>query len=550
MKVKIKLLLLATVAAATVQAQLPTEEVDIVKQYRPVLSELEKIQVKAEAPPRDTTIVPVSYRPLSLILNTPFTPADVKPLAVPSMKEAPLNNHVIKAGFGTQWSPVLGAYLSSNRSSAFHYGLHADYTSASAAQQPFQDFSSLQSSLFGTSYFKNIALNGEVAFDRMRHRYYAFENGFSDTLDFLTDERLRFTLTGIGAGLSVYNTASNKADMDYRLFVEYHHLEQQATPVQVDTYLYSSWRPAEDVLQAGLDIGKKITEESRVSLLAAMQTDGYRSERTDTSMQLFTLSPQYAHAFRSVRVVAGLSVFAGNELFGVFPQASVHYRISGDLLSAYGVLQRRYKLHGFGDILKENPFILDYQPFRGQSTEAAAGLRGVYADNLSYNVLVRYNWWHQLPFYYPVYATPIYYKVVPHSRGTTLAIGGEVQYRLAERVSVELSGEAGRWRPDSLEHPIGVITQKGKLAVEYLLQEKIRLRAAVIAHTGAYTITPAGDTLRLKGVVDPNLTVTYNYKPWISFWLAGYNLANMKQRQWYGYTSYGIRAAAGVFLKF
>ncbi|MCS6917830.1 MAG: hypothetical protein NZM08_09140 [Chitinophagales bacterium] len=529
---------------------LPVEEIDVVKQYRPQLTEAEKIQSRAEAPPRDTTLYPITYPPFSLQLPLPFTPADVKPLAVPKPKEEPLQNHLFGAGFGTQLWPQLALYLSNGRSSSVHYGLQTRYESSTAAQMPLQKFSRWDARLHGTSFFQKVALWGEVDFDRNAYRYYAFPANYELTAEFPDEDSLRSVLFGAGIRLGVYNSAPTAADLDYDVQLRYRHLEQQARLMQSDSLLFSSWDPREDEVDLQATIRKKISEEQVVQVHATYQNVGYRMPQTDTALSLLTLTPAYVHAFRSLNLFAGLTAFAGNDLFTVFPALELSYRIAGDMLSVFGRLERRMDVQTFQKTMEENPYVIFFNPFTSKSTDAVAGIAGVYGQQMTYRLFVRQSWWKHQAFFYPFYQEPVYYRVEAHPAGSTLALAGEVTYRMSQRLAVLLSGNISRWKPDSLEHPVGIAPQSGKIGVEYQMKDKIRLDATVYAQTGAFTVTPEGESLRLKGFIDPNLKITYNYRPHLAFWAAGYNLANMKQRQWYGYTSYGIRAAAGVWIKF
>ncbi|MCS6991629.1 MAG: hypothetical protein NZL95_07180 [Chitinophagales bacterium] len=547
MRHRIYLALLAFLnAAAYSGAQIPMEEIDVIKKYRPVLSDLAKVQVKAEPPPRDTTRLPITYRAWNEQLRMSFLPAEVKPLAVPRLADEPLQNNLIKAGFGTQLSPLLEAYLSKGRSSAAHYGLQTRFTSARAVRVPFQSDSRWEAMLHGTSFFQQTALNGAITFDRNHFRYYAFSDPVEKPADYCSDGLLCTTLFGTGVQVGLRNTDPNKWAYEVRL--RYRHQQQNALlPLLQDTV---RWRPREGTIGVQAKLAKKISEESLASLELHYQSATYHADPTDTSLILVTASPSYTHRFRSLVLKGGLRFYAGSERVELFPLAEMQYKLAGDYLIAYAQLHKQYALNTFQHVIAENPYVIGYVPFSGKFIEALGGIKGVYAENLSYNFYLSHRWWKNQIFYYPFQQLLLYYHAVAHPAGTTLLFGGEAQYRMAENLAVRFEGSISRWRPDGMDHPIGRIPHQGKVTVDYRVKEKIRVEAAVYAFTGVYTVTPAGDTVALTGVIDPNLTVTYHYRPHLSFWVGGYNLANMKQRQWYGYISYGIRAAGGVLILF
>jgi hypothetical protein len=127
----------------------------------------------------------------------------------------------------------------------------------------------------------------------------------------------------------------------------------------------------------------------------------------------------------------------------------------------------------------------------------------------------------------------------------------EIGYRQSERINLGLSGDANYFDLDFEDQPLGIPNQSWTFTFNYNIQDKIFFQADIFAQSGAYTILPGDSTpIQLKGRVDANVSVTYNYRKNMSFWIALNNVTASKNTPWYNYPSYGFQAMAGVKMKF
>src|SRR6476619_6917830 len=83
---------------SSAQGTIKTEEVDVVKAYHPLLADADKIQLQASPADIDTSMETLKYDVKEYVIPLPFTPAEIKPLALPDEKQEPTQNNLIKAG--------------------------------------------------------------------------------------------------------------------------------------------------------------------------------------------------------------------------------------------------------------------------------------------------------------------------------------------------------------------------------------------------------------------------------------------------------------------
>src|SRR5437867_100448 len=90
--------------------EIKSEEVDIVKAYQPLLADAVKIQLHADPAPIDTAMQPLNYDVKEHVIELPFSPAEIRPIALPQTPPVPTQDNLIKVGFGTQLSPLIELY--------------------------------------------------------------------------------------------------------------------------------------------------------------------------------------------------------------------------------------------------------------------------------------------------------------------------------------------------------------------------------------------------------------------------------------------------------
>jgi hypothetical protein len=117
------------------------EEVDIVKTYQPLLADADKIDFLAQPASQDTAIKKLTYEVKDHLIEVPYTPAEMRVVSLPADSVKPLQNNILKAGFGTQLTPLLDLQLHNGHSDKLSYGLEVNHLSSNASKIAFQDFS-------------------------------------------------------------------------------------------------------------------------------------------------------------------------------------------------------------------------------------------------------------------------------------------------------------------------------------------------------------------------------------------------------------------------
>ncbi|HYV94791.1 MAG TPA: hypothetical protein VE978_23660 [Chitinophagales bacterium] len=528
------------------QETIRSEEVDIVKAYQPLLADAVKIQLHADPAPIDTTMQPLQYDVKEHVIELPFSPAEIRPIALPQTPPEPTQNNLIKAGFGTQLTPLIELYLGNGRSDKFNYGLSFHHVSSNPSKIDFQDVSHTGAAIFGRSYFKSTELSGEVNYDRQEHYFYGFPSYFVDSLELYDKDFLRQKFQTTGVNVRLKNAKETKAGIDYDFNFNFHDFERRAG----DTMIHDV---SENYYRFCASLGKTILKIHSANLDFDFQKENLKSN-IDSSVSYFSIIPNYQYHSKKAALELGVNVDVVNKEVKLYPELFASYKLIGEYLIPYGGFHGGSNPNTMQQITSVNPFIGNFDSIvTTENIEVFGGIKGSYGNYITYNVRVSYADQKNVPFYLqdgriPAHFIPFYYY-----EAKIISAHAEIGYRQSERLNLILSGDANTFNLDFSDKPWGIPQNKVSLAINYNLQNKILFNVDLFAQSGAYAyaIIP-GDSVstQLKGVVDVNFSTTYNYKKNLAFWFSLNNIASVKDRQWYNYPYYGFQALAGAILKF
>ena len=103
-------------AIGTVQSQVTgNEDVDVVSAYNPILADAVKENFDAQIPANNVKPEKLDYNIPIDFYQIPYQPVKVKPIRLPDAPAEELDNIYVKAGFGTQFTPLAEVYINSNR---------------------------------------------------------------------------------------------------------------------------------------------------------------------------------------------------------------------------------------------------------------------------------------------------------------------------------------------------------------------------------------------------------------------------------------------------
>ncbi len=524
------------------QGIIKTEEVDIIKPYQPLLADAEKIEFKAQPARVDSNIEVLDYDVKSHLIEVPFIPAEIRAVSLPKEEVILSQDNLVKAGFGTQLTPLIDLYLHNGASEKFSYGLNFHHLSSNGSKVDFQDFSHTGGTAFGTAYVGTTALSGSIGYDHRKNFHYA--ESFLDTSEF-NKKLLKHTYNYVPVEVGFRNTKILKGDWDYNINLKYHNFSNVPNSS-------SSLQDKENYLNFNFIVHKQIEKIHSANLEFILQNLNYRQlSFYDTTQSVFSLIPYYQLSLERLSLTAGMNLNFFNNSVSFFPKLGAEYKLLGDYLIPYFGWEGGWRAATLQESTTVNPYLNNFQNSFSKISDIFLGVKGSYGNNFSYNIKGGFGTYTNMPFYLPDASNPAYYNVIYYANANIFKLHGEIGYKQSERINVVLRGETESYSLDFDDEPWGIPKSKLQLTFNYNIQNKIFAQADFFANSGAYTIMP-GDSAstHLNGRADVNLSLTYNYKKNIAFWIALNNITGSKNSLWYNYPTYGFQAMAGVKLMF
>src|SRR5690606_7184154 len=185
-----------------------TEEIEVVRPYKPVLADAAKIRRSPDMDTKKTFKPVLSYS----VLDKKFElNSDIRQLQAQSPveeKQAELKNNLVKIGAGNFNTGLAEIYLNTGRDEALQAGMFFKHINQEGSLDG-QKVSRQQAAIFGRSIQDEISLNGEIGFERFGTRFYGF-----NPEDPLTDDPAKqrwSALTLKGEILKNYEENDNQA---------------------------------------------------------------------------------------------------------------------------------------------------------------------------------------------------------------------------------------------------------------------------------------------------------------------------------------------------
>jgi len=524
------------------QDDLPTENVEVFKNFRAQLAETERIKVKPVLPEIKEQVEEQTYFLPTKTLDIDYPAPRIKPLAMKADRLSPKYDGYVKLGAGLPLSTFgeLGYNVLAKRKHNFGINLfHQSLNNTNNVEN--QRFMKNGGKMDYTKYFKQgFAVDGNVGF-RMDD-YYFYGYNFDETIEvpdtvLAADVRQRFQLFDIGVG--IFNGEKTVADFNYKARVDFYNLTDN----------YASKENGFDlVLQGTKWFGGH-------SLDVELNTDMTWFEDTIVqTLHNFFLKPAFTMHFDQFKVKAGVNIANHDDEFSFFPDVEASVNILGGQLAAFGGWEGNLQKNNFKNLTDYNPFFTSR--FELRNTEYNHYYAGVKGDLkiLQYSLQGGFKKANDLALFLPD-ATPelalrkrfdVVYDTV-----NIVALAATVTAEPIENFGIVASvaqniyeplNEEKAWHLPALEINAG-LTYKA-------LRDKLLLRGNVFIENGVPYINDKGLADNLNGLFDVSVGADYYFSKKFGAFLSINNLANNKRQRWQDYETVGINFLGGVSVRF
>ncbi|HXH20293.1 MAG TPA: hypothetical protein VNJ07_14550 [Chitinophagales bacterium] len=527
----ISLLLCSTISIA--QKDLKPEEVEVVKDYAPNLADAVKINFPATIPDRTKAgKLELIYSTPGKVLELPFEPAPLKPLAIAKEKPEHFPMNYFKLGFGTQFSPLFEALWNDGKYEKYNYGFFARHFSSRGVKIDHQDYSENRISVYGNYFTGKARINSELSYLREGVRYYGYNH---DTISFeKNDVKQHFNnfkwTTGI-ANIKSKNAFEYDVRFGYGYFADKNKIRESNPWLTIS---------ASKVFRKRHYVFLKLAEDySRF-------TNGSSANRN-----IFTVKPLYEFNDFMWRIYGGIGLTWENNIFHVFPEVG----FERSLYDQYIIMYSRYYLElnrtSYQSLTDENPWLGKNFELRNTWFEDRynGGFRGTVKD-FSYDLRLGQKLVRRFPLFINDSTDMRKFNVIYDKLTTILNFHAELFYHISQDWNMSATLEYNHYEMKEVEQPWHLPNFVFDFNTQYFIKKKVYLTLDILARDGVKAKVPVSDNasgeVNLKGTLDVNLGAVYKYNPHFSFFIRLNNLASFKYQKYYRYPSYGFNAMIGA----
>ncbi|MEO6039126.1 MAG: hypothetical protein ABIQ93_12000 [Saprospiraceae bacterium] len=524
--------------AAFAQKPLPTESVDIVKDFDARLLESNKVIVNPTLPLLDTTTKKQNYmvppRPLSVNYDAP----KLRPIGLKTVKEVAPYNGYLKAGGGVPAAVYgeAGYYFRSGDKfdGKAWFRHHSQSADRSVENQKFFNNDGLIS---GNIYLpQNLAVEAKVGYSYDRVHYYGYNH--ADTS--FSSERTRqdFRTTDVGARL--YNSKRTPGDINFSI----------APSLYV---LHDNFSNSETGFNINLTASKWFAEKHPLRLTIRTDVTNF-NDTVKQSLNNIYLQPSFTFHSDVVKIKVGGNFASNRDVFSVFPDLELTLRVFGDGIQLFGGISGDLRKNTYRSMSEYNPFI-SIRGTKLRNTRFDNYYAGVKGDLgwLTYSGQASYSKAADLVLYQTLF-TPAKITKFQAVYDTARITNIQGTVKLVPFAALTLSGTLSQnilFELDREVRPWGLPSTEGDFSALYsILQGKANLRGSVHIADGIWFRDEENRAHQGNVLFDLSAGGSYYFTDNIGAFVELNNLLNNRRTRWYHYPTFGTNFLVGITARF
>ncbi len=514
------------------QKNLPTDNVEIVKNFDAKLANAERTKLKPILPNLDTTTKPQQYNLPSKSINVEYPAPKLRPLAMKSEKLPESYNGYAKLGYGIPSQPFGEVGYRFGESKVFDINTHILYHAVdNTSKRANQKMGYLGLDLDGTYYSEaNIAVDAKINYSQdTRYQY-----GYKDST-FLPDI-VKQTYNNIGIGGRLYNKEKTSNDFGYEVGLNFNKLQDNFSRNENDF-----------IFKAGAT--KWLGEKNPLSAFLITDLTSL-SDTGSQSLNNLYFQPSFTWHADAFKLKIGLNLVSANDNFKPYP----------DLEFAANILENKFLVFGGwkGDVFKNNYFNqYHYNPYVSYRSKIGntysisyyGGIKGN-LNIIEYTGQIGYTSSDNLALYQSDTNDTKVFKVLYDTVKIFNIKGGIIAHLMPNLTftgtigtnAYTLKKESKAWGLPAFDLNAGL-----RYAA---IPDKLMLKGSIFVQDGV-SYRAKGNTIESTSLLlDVNFGAEYSFHKNFGAFLEINNLANNKRERWALYNQIGLNFLAGITARF
>jgi hypothetical protein len=529
-----------------------TEEIEVVRPYKPILAEAVKLRRSPDLNDIKTYKARFNYSltDRKLQLNSDIDKLYAQDVA--AEKQMELINNYVKGGFGSANTLLGEAYINLGRDEALQAGGFFRHFSQSGKLEG-QKLNQQQLSVFGRSIGEKAILSGRVNYERKGFNFYGYDE--NNPLRNLDPAKQAFNF--IEAEGEVVNKYTEDEDaLSYA--------------AKVNGYVWGDQLSAKEnsVVVNGY-VNKRISSFN-LGLAASAEFGNTKDELTSVSNNILRLNPYIRLQANGVKITAGINYvqeFGTVSAGRIFPAVTADFTLIPDYLQIFAEVKGDVNRNSMKDLTDENPFLNSNIAIKNsiEKLSFSAGIKGTGGPGFGYKARVYRKEITDMPLFVNNFTDPTRFDVIyDFGNMKLLGLEGELSVQVSDQLKWTGKINLEDYKPSSETYSWFKPQLRISSNLLYNITDKIGFNAAVsiqdASNAKLYTADPANPYVipntaietvtNVKGFVDLGIGATYKINSRFSAFAKANNLLNTKYSRYLYYQVIGVNVFGGVSYSF
>lgn len=548
---------------------LTTQEINIIKSYKPTVSDAFKIKSNPLLNASDSIKkYPVDYRIFSFPVASTFTPSKGKAKNITREPQPRLYENYVSAGFGNYSSPLLEAYIHTSSTRDNDFGVFLKHNSSKdGVKNALLDtkFSTSDIAVYYKQFDRDYDWKIDAGYQRKQHNFYGIPNSvnFDTTFFDNVDLTQTFNTINVGGAVNFYDYFLTNVTANISNFTdafdsnEIHILIKPTLELPISTELINIVLSAE-MLSGKFAQGYANISEFNNSFLNVGINPNFEVRRDNLTFNL------------GVKTYYSMDLERKENTFYAYPNITASVRVLEDVFILIGGITGDLIQNSYQSFSNKNPWVsptLNILPTDNQYN-GYIGAKGKLASNISYQGKVTYSNTKNMAFFYsnviqtngslPIsdsYKAANSFNVV-YDDVKSIHFNGEINYKASKELSIGGTIDYTNYTPSNLAEAWNTPALRATAFANFhhnkwfggakLFYESDKKDFVVPFAQNATIISPS----KIDAFVDVNLNVGYIFSDRLTAFVKANNITNSSYERFLNYQVQGTQFLGGLTYKF
>ncbi|MEN9369935.1 MAG: hypothetical protein RI952_800 [Bacteroidota bacterium] len=525
---------LATLSHSAFAQKNVSEQVNVVRSYKPILAEALRINTNPEIKTDLVQIEPLNYQKIIFGLDSLTKTSPVEAEKMKSESITKIYPAYLRLAGGNFSNSLADLYISNLRAKDYQTGLAYNHRAASNSKVANMNNSTNDLSAWAKKMNTSNTLSAAFNYNRGVSNYYGYNH---DSLTFSKDTtRQQYDI--ISLQTSLVSNIDNTSKLKYDVFFNAYSLND-------------AWTAKENRMITGGNFSYDVYDFK-------IGVDASQSEKNAITSKnnLMEFSPNVSLKEGEGTLTIGLISFiesGDNSSFHAYPNVKYTYEWKAASLVAFAGMNGKMHKNSLYQFAQENPFIGSVNILNtNEKLTFYAGARGSIGTKTAYLLNANLSQTENDAYFVVDQSDLRKYTIIYDGKNASaFHLSAEMTHQSNSKLRLFGKLNIHSYQTDTLREAYHRPTYEINAGATYAIADKFRLQLDMIAYSSMKAPDYRLGTINnIDGGTDLNLAIDYKYSKIISVFTQFNNILNYERARYLYYNNYGFQAMLGLSFNF